>query len=69
MKRIYKVNIINHNNEIKETLEAKNIKEVKNIIKALYNISLYTVTKNDKLIKRLSSKAALKIITEQTNIW
>ena len=63
MKRIYKVNIINKDTaEINYSLEAKNIKEVKNIINELYNICHYTVTKRDKLVKKLSSKPALEVI-------
>lgn len=63
MKRIYKVNVINRDTaEINYSLEAKNIREVKNIINELYNIKHYTVTKKDRLVKRLSSKCALDVI-------
>lgn len=61
MKRIYKVNIINRvTAESEYSLEAKNKTEVKNII-AMLN-KPYTVTKRDKLVKKLSSKSALEII-------
>ena len=63
MKRIYKVNIINRATaEINYSLEAKNIREVKNILTEINHTKPYTVTKRDKLIKKLSSKSALEII-------
>ena len=62
MTRKYIVNSINDNNEIKFSLEAKNKKEVKNIIKAFNGTQIYTVIKNNKLVKRMSSKKALEII-------
>lgn len=65
----YSVNVINHDNEIIYTLKAKNKREVKNIINTYNFPSLYTVVKNDKLIKRLTSKSALKVINNSTNIF
>lgn len=62
MTRKYTVNAINHENEIIFSLEAKNKKEVKNIIKAFNGTKIYTVVKNNKLVKRMSSKKALEII-------
>jgi hypothetical protein len=62
MKRNYKVNAINENNEVLFTNECKNVKEVKNVIASLNGRYLYTVTKKDKLVKRLSSKKAMEII-------
>lgn len=62
MTRKYTVNAINYDNEIKFSLEAKNKREVKNIIKAFNGTQIYTVVKNNKLIKRMSSKKALEII-------
>ena len=62
MTRKYIVNAINYDNEIKFSLEAKNKKEVKNIIKAFNGTQIYTVVKNSKLVKRMSSKKALEII-------
>ena len=66
MKRIYKVNAINENNEVIYTNEAKNKKQVKNIINAFNHTVKYTVTKNDKLVKKLCSKSALEIINNNT---
>ena len=63
MKRIYKVNIINRDTaEINYSLEAKNIREVKNILIEINHAKPYTVTKRNKLIKKLSSKSALEAI-------
>jgi hypothetical protein len=62
MTRKYTVNAINYDNEIKFSLEAKNKREVKNIIKAFNGTQIYTVVKNNKLVKRMSSKKALEII-------
>ena len=62
MTRKYIVNAINYDNEIKFSLEAKNKREVKNIIKAFNGTQIYTVVKNNKLVKRMSSKKALEII-------
>lgn len=62
MIRKYTVNAINYDNEIKFSLEAKNKREVKNIIKAFNGTQIYTVVKRNKLVKRMSSKKALEII-------
>lgn len=62
MKRIFKVNVINENNEVLFVNECKNVKEVKNIIASLNSRYLYTVTKKDKLVKKLTSKNALDVI-------
>lgn len=62
MTRKYTVNAINYDNEIKFSLEAKNKREVKNIIKSFNGTQIYTVVKNNKLVKRMSSKKALEII-------
>ena len=62
MTRKYTVNAINYDNEIKFSLEAKNKREVKNIIKSFNGTQIYTVVKNNKLVKRISSKKALEII-------
>jgi hypothetical protein len=62
MKRRYTVNAINSELEILFSNEAKNIKEVKNIIAELNGRYSFTVVKNNKLVKRLSSKSALEIL-------
>ena len=62
MKRNFKVNVINNNNEVLFTNECKNVKEVKNVIDSFGGRYIYTVTKKDKLVKRLSSKKAIEII-------
>ena len=62
MKRNFKVNIINNNNEILFTNECKNTKEVKNVITSFGGRYIYTVTKKDKLVKKLSSKKAMEVI-------
>ena len=62
MTRKYIINSISYDNEIKFSLEAKNKREVKNIIKSFNGTQIYTVVKNNKLVKRMSSKKALKII-------
>lgn len=62
MKRNFKVNAINNNNEVLFTNECKNIKEVKNVIASFGGRYIYTVTKKDKLVKRLSNKKAIEII-------
>lgn len=69
MKRIYKVNAINTNNEVLFTNECKNKKEVKNVINAFNGTVIHTVLKNDKVVKKMSSKTALEIIAESTNIF
>ena len=69
MKRIYKVNAINTNNEVLFTNECKNKKEVKNVINAFNGTVIYTVLKNDKIVSKMSSKTALEIIAESTNIF
>ena len=62
MKRNFKVNAINENNEVLFTNECKNIKEVKSVIASLNGRYLYTVTKKDKLVKKLSSKKAMEVV-------
>ena len=62
MKRNFKINVINNNNEVLFTNECKNVKEVKNVIESFGGRYIYTVTKKDKLVKRLSSKKAIEII-------
>ena len=62
MKRNFKVNVINNNNEVLFTNECKNVKEVKNVIASFGGRYIYTVTKKDKLVKKLSSKKAMEII-------
>ena len=62
MKRNFKVNAINCNNEVLFTNECKNKKELKNVIEAFNGRYIYTVTKKDKLVKRLSHKKAVEII-------
>ena len=62
MTRNFKVNVINDNNEVLFTNECKNKKEVKNVIEAFGGRYIYTVTKKDKLVKRLSSAKAIEII-------
>lgn len=62
MKRNYKVNAINENNEVLFTNECKNVKEVKNVIANFGGRYIYTVTKKDKLVKKLSSKKAMEVI-------
>jgi hypothetical protein len=62
MKRRYTVNAINSELEILFSNEAKTIKEVKNIIAELNGRYSFTVVKNNKLVKRLSSKSALEIL-------
>ncbi len=62
MKRNFKVNVINENNEVLFTNECKNIKEVKNVIASFGGRYIYTVTKKDKLVKKLTSKNAMEII-------
>lgn len=69
MKRIYKVNAINNNNEVLFTNECKNKKEVKNVINAFNGTVIYTVLKNDKIVKKMSSRTALEIIATSTNIF
>ena len=66
MKRIFKVNVINNNNEVEFTNECKNVKEVKNVIASFGGKYIYTVTKKDKLVKKLTHKQALKIINNYT---
>ena len=62
MKRNFKVNVINENNEVLFTNECKNIKEVKNVIASFGGRYIYTVTKKDKLVKKLTSKNAMEIV-------
>ena len=62
MTRNFKVNVINDNNEVLFTNECKNKKEVKNVIEAVGGRYIYTLTKKDKLVKRLSSAKAIEII-------
>ena len=69
MKRIYKVNAINTNNEVLFTNECKNKKEVKNVINAFNGTVIYIVLKNDKIVKKMSSRTALEIIATSTNIF
>ena len=63
MKKIYSVNVINENNDVLFTNKCKSKKEVKNIIKSFGSRYVYTVTKNDKLVKSLTHKKAFKIIS------
>ena len=62
MKRNFKVNVIDSNNEVLFTNECKNKKEVKNVIEAFNGRYIYTVTKKDKLVKKLRSTKAMEII-------
>ena len=62
MKRIFAVVVINENNEELFTNECKNTKEVKNVIRELNNRYIYKVVKNNKLVKKLTSKRALEVI-------
>jgi hypothetical protein len=62
MKRVFAVVVINENNEELFTNECKNTKEVKNVIRALNNRYIYKVVKNNKLVKKLTSKRALEVI-------
>lgn len=66
MKRNFKVNVINNNNEVLFTNECKNVKEVKNVIASFGGRYIYTVTKKDKLVKKLSHNKALEIINNYT---
>lgn len=62
MKRIYTVTVINKDLEAINTYECATKKEVKNLVNAYNFPSAYTVAKNDKLVKRLSSKKGLEIL-------
>lgn len=58
----YIISVINNDNEIKFSNECKSKKEVKNIIKFFGGKYHYKTTKNNKLVKSLTSKSALNII-------
>lgn len=62
MKRIYTVTVINKDLEPIHTYECATKKEVKNLVNGYNFPSAYTVAKNDKLVKRLSSKKGLEIL-------
>ena len=60
--RKYIVEVINQDNETMFTNECKNTREVKNVIASFGGKYSYKTVKNNKLVKRLTSKSALKII-------
>ena len=62
MTRQYVVEVINQDNETMFTNECKNTREVKNVIASFGGKYNYKTVKNNKLVKRLTSKGALKII-------